>query len=131
MILTQHLGAEQNIFSGFPSMWNIFRKIWPCIWFSYFSLSTASTSLLVMKIWPCIWFSYFSLSTASTSLLVMVSFFVLPEHVKTSITQLTINNEMTLKLLNPRHQEASLDFIYCHQYLTLLNTSASSFIKIL
>ena len=37
----------------------------------------------------------------------------------------TYNNEMTLKLLNPRHQEASLDFIYCHQYLTLLNTSAS------
>ena len=43
----------------------------------------------------------------------------------------TYNNEMTLKLLNPRHKEASLDFIYCHQYLTLLNTSASSFIKIL
>ena len=44
----------------------------------------------------------------------------------------TYNNEMTLKLLNPRHQEASLDLIYyCHQYLILLNTSASSFIKIL
>ena len=36
------------------------------------------------------------------------------------------DNEMTLKLLNPRNQEASLDFIHCHQYLILLNTSASS-----
>ena len=39
----------------------------------------------------------------------------------------TYNNEMTLKLLNPRNQEASLDFIHCHQYLILLKTSASSF----
>ena len=44
----------------------------------------------------------------------------------------TYNNEMTLKLLNPRHQKASLVFImYYHQYLIILNTSASSFIKIL